>query len=413
MKTPVLPRRLRFLLPLAIIVLFVAGGWSLQSRLAADRAGEWVQVAQGDLVIGIEVKGTLQSFESEKLGPPPVSRGWNFKISMMAPEGSEVSRGRPVLAFDTSELTQNLDEKKSQRDSAIKQIEKTRADLVLKREEVELQLSEAKAALRKAALKLETPEDVLSAREREEIELEHALAGKRVTHLTEKLALLERTARAEIRTQETRRDDADRQVLEIDQSVRKMTILAPRDGTVVYVTDRNEEKKKVGDSVWRMEKVLEIPDLSNMVGEGSVDEGDAGRVRVGQRVSLRLDAHPDMEFHGTIAELGKTVQRESDQNPLKVLRVDIELDETDTVRMRPGMRFRGTIELERHGGSPVIPRDAIFVSNGEPVVYRKTLLSMKAVPIELGRRSGEHVQVLSGVEPGDRLLVRSSKEAQR
>jgi len=406
-------RRIRVLLPLAIIVVFVAGGWSLQSRLAADRAGEWIQVSNGDLVIGIEVKGTLQSVESEKLGPPQVSRMWNFKISMMAPEGSDVKKGQPVLGFDTSELTQNLDEKKAERDSAIKQIEKTRADLVLKREEIELQLSEAEASLRKAELKLEAPEDVMSARERQEIELDFELAKKQVVHLREKLTLLERTARAEIRAQETKRDEADRQVREIEESVGRMTIVAPRDGTVVYVTDHGDEKKKVGDSAWRMEKVLEIPDLTTMIGEGSVDEGDAGKVRVDQRVSLRLDAHPDIEYHGTITTLGKTVQRESDQNPLKVLMVDIRLDETDTERMRPGMRFRGTIELERHAGFPVVPREAIFVQDGRPVVYRKTLLSMKAVLVGLGWRNDEGVQVLDGIEGGDRILVPSAREDTR
>jgi len=405
--------RLRVAIPLAIVTLFVAGGWTLQNRLAADRAGEWVAVEDDDLVVGVDVKGTLQSVESARLGPPQVRRHWNFKISMMAPEGSDVKKGQPVLGFDTSEFAQKLDEKRAERDSAAKQIEKSRADLVLKKEDVELELSQAEAALRKAALKLEAPDEILSARDRKTLELEHAIATEQVSHAREKLVLLEKAAGAEIRMQETKRDDADRQVREIEESIRKMMIVAPRDGTVVYLTDRNNEKKKVGDSVWRMEQVIEIPDLKQMIGDGSVDESDAGRVHVGQRVSLRLDAHPDVEYHGTIESLGKTVHRESDQNPLKVLEVTIALDGTDTERMRPGMRFRGTVELERHGGKPVVPRDAIFVRGGEPVVYRKTLVSMKAVPVELGRRSGDKVQVRRGLEAGDRVLLRTPGEASR
>ena len=73
-------------------------------------------------------------------------------------------------------------------------------------------------------------------------------------------------------------------------SIRAMTTMAPREGTVIYVLNpRNGEKKKVGDSCWKAERVVEIPDLNRMKAEGEVDEVDAGRVAVGQRVTLRLD----------------------------------------------------------------------------------------------------------------------------
>ena len=72
-----------------------------------------------------------------------------------------------------------------------------------------------------------------------------------------------------------------------------MAVKAERSGTVVYATSWRDEKKKVGDSAWRGERILEIPDLSAMKGEGDVDESDAGKIRVGQKVRFRLEAHPD------------------------------------------------------------------------------------------------------------------------
>src|SRR5205807_306474 len=47
----------RTVIPAAAIILFFFGGWTLRNKLAADRQGEWVNVARGDLVTGVEVTG--------------------------------------------------------------------------------------------------------------------------------------------------------------------------------------------------------------------------------------------------------------------------------------------------------------------------------------------------------------------
>ena len=159
-----------------------------------------------------------------------------------------------------------------------------------------------------------------------------------------------------------------------------------------------------------MERVIEIPDLSRMIAKGEVDEVDAGRVSVGQRVSFRLDAHPDEVFHGTITTAGRTVQqKQGTRDPLKVLRVDIALDRTDPVKMRPGMRLKGTVELSRAKNALLVPRTAIFISDEGPVVYRRTLFDVETVPVRLGRENEEQVEVVRGLSPRDRILIRSTE----
>jgi len=172
------------------------------------------------------------------------------------------------------------------------------------------------------------------------------------------------------------------------------------------VTDWREEKKKVGDNCWRGDKVVEIPDLKSMIAKGEVDEVDGGKVATGQRVTFRLDAHPDVEFTGRISSIWKTVQRKSFQNPLKVVRLDILLDRTDTVRMRPGMRFRGAAETERVPRCLVIPLEAVFPTRDGPVAWRRTALGFEAVPLELGRRNDHEIEVLDGLIEGDQVARR-------
>jgi HlyD family secretion protein len=397
---------LRWTVPLVLLVAFLFGGWSLRNKLAADRQGEWLRATRGDLVTGFDVTGTLASLASETLGPPPLPDVWTFKVSMLAPEGSEVKQGQPVLGFDTSELQRRLDEKTAEADEARKQIEKERGDLALQTKGERLRLAEAEARLRKTSLKLESPPEVQVIHDRKAAEIEHAVALRESTAIRARLSSLDRAAGARIALLESRQREAEAIVERTQDAIRRMTVRSPADGTVIYVTNWQGEKKKVGDNAWKQDKIVEIPDLTRMKGEGEVDEVDAGRVEVGQRVVLRLDAHPDEEFHGTIHSAGRTVQRKrGTQDPLKVLRVEIALDRTDPARMRPGMRFQGTIELDRLRNVVLIPREAVFVSSSGPFVHRRRLFSVESVPVRLGRESDKFVEVLNGVSPGDRILV--------
>ena len=406
-----MPRRLRIILPLAAVALFLLGGWTLRNKLAADRQGEWVRATRGDLVTGFEVTGALASLSSDSLGPPPLPDVWDFKISMLAPEGADVKRGQPVLGFDTSELQRRLEEKTAEADQARKQIEKERADLSLRSKDERLELAQAEAKLRKTALKLDAPPDILGINERKSAEIEHELAKRETAAAKSRLQALEAAARSRIDLLQSKLQEASSIVAQTQESIRQMMRTAPRDGTVVYATNWRGEKKKVGDSCWKAERVVEIPDLTRMKAEGEVDEVDAGRVAVGQRVTLRLDAQPDDELHGTITSAARTVQRKrGTQDPVKVLRVDIALDKTDPAKMRPGMRFQGTIELGRVKNAVLIPREAVFVSSDGPFVYRRGALDVDVVPVRLGRQNDKSVEVLQGVSAGDRVLVPKEKE---
>ena len=403
-------KRLKILIPVSLLILFLFGGWAFRNKLAADRQGEWVRATRGDLVTGFEVTGALASMSSERLGPPQLTDVWEFKIAMIAPEGAEVKKGQPVVGFDTSELQRKLDEKTAEADQARKQIEKERADLSLRTKDERLKLSEAEARLRKTSLKLDAPPDILGINERKTAEIEHSIARRETAAAKARLEALEAAARARIGLLESKLQDASDVVARTQDSIRQMMRTAPRDGTVVYITTRND-KKKIGDNCWKGERVIEIPDLTRMKAEGEVDEADAGRVAVGQRVTLRLDAYPDDELGGTITMVARTVQRKRNtQDPVKVLRVDIALDKTDPAKMRPGMRFQGTIELGRVKNAILITREAVFVSSDGPYVHRRDALVVDLVPVRLGRENDKFVEVVKGLTAGDRVLVSKEKE---
>ena len=332
-----------------VLIVLVAGAWGVSRGIEAMDNDSWVRVERRDLIIGVAVEGELHAVDSADLGPPGLRSVWDFKISFMASEGSEIAEGEPVLRFDTTRLRQQLQEKVARRDSAIKEYEKRTTDLEIKRRDLALELAEAEAQLRRAELKLAVPDAVAKRRDLEEARIDHRLAELRIKHARSSLEHLERQGRADLAALASKRDQAALRVQEIEAQVEDMTVKAPRHGTVIYKARRGGEKHKVGDSVWRGQRVIQIPDLERMLGEGEVAEADAGRVKVGQRVTLQLDAYPDHRYSATVSRIHRTVQQKSSRNPQKVVRLELELDDTDTERMRPGMRFRGEIEIERIG----------------------------------------------------------------
>jgi multidrug efflux pump subunit AcrA (membrane-fusion protein) len=382
------------------------GLWLVSARAAASAGGGWVEVRREDLVIGVPVSGTLSSTQAVSLGPPQIEELWDYKISFMAPEGAPVKAGQPVLGFDSSELQQKLLEKMAQRDSAQKELEKRQTNAELSRRDAALQLAEALARQRKASLKVEVPPALVAAKELAKSREDLALANRETAYLKEKMRLEAFQAQTDVDALAKRRDRAAGRVQEMEDAIRRMTVPAPRDGTVVYVATDNGEKKKIGDSCWRGQSVVEIPDLQRMQADGEVDEADAGRVAAGQRVTFRLDSHPDDVFTGRVRGIGGAVRSRSDVNPLKVVKLTIDLDHTDPQRMSPGMRFLGTVEIERAPHVLVAPAEAVFTRPEGPVVYRRSGWGSEPVHPVLGRRNDRLVEIRNGLRPGDMISRR-------
>lgn len=377
------------------------------TRTGGGRTPAWAVVERGDLVVFIDVEGTLAAIHSDLLTPPALAGGWEYKISRMSSDGTEVSEGDPVLSFDTSELERLLLEMRAALDTAGKEIEKKETNIVIRRRDDDLRLAEARAKLDKAALKLERPNEFVAAKEIAALTLDRDLAEREVAYLEDRKRLLDEADAIELSILREGRAQAALRVRELESGIERMTLRAPRDGTVIHVTDRRGEKKRVGDAVWRRDRVLEIPDLTSMMARGIVDEADAGRLAVGQRVELRLDAYPDATFTGSVDKLAKTVQPKTRSSPLRVVRVEIALDETDRNRMRPEMRFRGAIEVERHDDVLLVPVSAIRQTAAGATVQRRSLSGVREVSVELGRRNHDSVEIVRGLSEGDQVLTQS------
>jgi HlyD family secretion protein len=361
-----------------------------------------ISVKREDLVQSIEVEGELAAVRSTEIGVPPV--GWvQFKIAFLIPEGTVVKKGQPVLGFDTAALQRQLAEKQAEYQDAAKRVEQKEIDLGMKLLEVEQQSAQAMADLGKAKLKADVPPEVQQRIELEKARLDQKGRERDLENLGAEKRVTDSLAQAEIGSLSSKRGQAKGEVDVLQGSIEKMSVKAPQDGIVIYRTNWQGEKKKVGDSTWFGEMILSIPDLSEMRAEGFVDEADGGMVAEGQSVTLRLEARPDLDIRAKVSRVGRTVRQKSWRTPVKVFKVDVALEKTDATVMRPAMRFRGEIETGRTPGLLVVPRGAVFLRESGPVVWARRALRWTEVPVRLGRTSRRQVEVVDGVAEGDRL----------
>ena len=361
-----------------------------------------VEVRKDDLVIGVEVIGELEAVDSTDIKPPPIPDMWDFKIAQMAAEGDEVKAGDPVIAFDGSEQMRELENMMNEADAAQKKLDKKRDDAALARRDDELRLAEAEAALRKASLKTGQPDDLVASIQAKETALDEQSAKLALDAAKQHADAAKRSDDEEVQRLAEKATYAKHRVEELQANIAKLQVTAPRAGTVVLPQNWQGEKHKVGDSVWRMEDVMSVVGLGKMVGAGQVDEVDIAKIDVNQPVTLRLDALPDVQLKGHIESIAKSVNRKSQADPSKVIKLKVAIDPTKEP-LRPGMRFRGQIETAKLPGVVQVPADAVFVTPEGPVAYRESGGKLEKVKLVLGQRNQRAIEVKQGLAPGDRV----------
>jgi len=369
----------------------------------------WLSVVRDDLVLEVDVTGTLKATRASPIGPPGIPDMWDFKIVTLATEGTEVKRDQQVLTFDASELQRQLAERTSERDQAAQEIVKKRIDQDLARREGELKVTEAEAVFRKAQLKADLPAQYTAAIEVKLAQLDLDAARAELEAAKRRLSYQLKLGEAELAYLRDRHARATDRVQRLEQGIKLMTVTSPVNGLVVHKSNWRGDKKKIGETCWAGDACVEVVDISQMFGNGEVEETESARVKVDQPVRFRLEALPEIEWRASVGALRPTVYRQSPRTPLKVIGVDLKLEKTDR-RMRPGMQLRGRIETGRVPHALLVPLDAVFTRPDGPVAFKRTSVGFEVVRLQLGKRNLRFAEVLSGLSFGDRVSRRDLEQ---
>ncbi len=177
------------------------------------------------------------------------------------------------------------------------------------------------------------------------------------------------------------------------------TITAPIGGMVV--------QRKVGPGQFitaaTTDPVYVLGDLSTVWMIASVKETDVPYVKVGQTVSVRVLAYPDREFAAKIIAVGATIDPAT-----RRLQVRAEVQNPDNM-LKPEMFAEFSIVVGNDVEAPAVPVNAIVYEGDKARVWVQTAENRFASrAVELGIQDRQAIQVVSGLQAGDKVITRGS-----
>lgn len=135
-----------------------------------------------------------------------------------------------------------------------------------------------------------------------------------------------------------------------------------------------------------------------------VDETAIATLRAGQKARVVFRSEPDREYRGRVARVGLEVDPES-----REFLVDIALEEIP-LRWAIGQRAEAYIETKVLSDTIAVPGEYIVARDGRMGAYVLSGGRAEWRACDLGERGRDHVQIRSGLDPGERV-IRSADES--
>ncbi|NLE64307.1 MAG: HlyD family efflux transporter periplasmic adaptor subunit [Elusimicrobia bacterium] len=178
------------------------------------------------------------------------------------------------------------------------------------------------------------------------------------------------------------------------EEVYKMTpLIAPIEGEVIVQTI------KPGKNVTTSDVVLVLSD--RLIVKAQVDETDIGKVQLGQKVRISLDAYPQIQVSGSVDHI---YYESTVVNNVTTYDVDIVPDEIPDV-FRSGMSATVSIVRESVEKALLLPRDAVRQENGQSSVLVETDGKPERRGVVTGLSDEKNVQITEGLTTDDRVVI--------
>jgi len=362
-------------------------------------------MSRARFLITVPGDGELQAVRTTSLTAPDVQLP-GLTISRLLPQGTRVREGDIIAEFDPSAAVRMVrDEKADHREAELKTEKATttneaRASILQHQEKrAEVDLAQAHSDLKAKDAR------VSSRHERIEAELGRDLARIKLDLSKKKRATQSEVGEVDLDILQIAVEKTGKELELAEKALDSMKVKAPHDGIVIF-KNRWGGEIEVGESVWPMDRIGEIPDLSEFEVKAFVLERDAAPVRKDQLVRVSLDALPDLDLRGKVKSIASVANPRTRRSPVKYFEVIVSLDDQDTKVLRLGMKARVVIQAEHLEAALAVPRFALREESGETFVYVMEDGRPRRRNVEIGEGTRERVTVASGLEEGDVVLLR-------
>jgi multidrug efflux pump subunit AcrA (membrane-fusion protein) len=415
MKKSGLVRLLPGAVLLVAVTLAVAAWtwWPGRSGTASYDSAATVTVRRGTFVRTVRVAGTTEAVRAAAAIAPRLAgqSSPTLVITHLVKGGSRVRAGDVLVEFDPQDQIRAAFDRRTEYQDLEQQIRRLEAEQAAARAADETAVKQAENDVGRAQLDARKNR-VLPAIEAEKNTLALEEAEARLVQVRQARALRRRTAEADMRILEIRRERSERALQHAEHNTGLMVVRAPFEGlAVVQAVFKGSQMTEVqeGDEVRPGMPIVNVVDPSRMQVRARVSQVDGGSVSVGQAARVSLDAYPGLVFNGHVAQFAPLAIVSSLTPAVRGFVAVINIEGTDA-NLMPDLSAAVDIGLDRRENALLVPRDAVAIDAGGAWVRLRRGSSFVRQTVVLGEISADHAVVVSGVAEGA-ILARRPREA--
>jgi len=429
------PRIVIITVVITLVVVFVVGG-VIKSKTGASSNAVVVRVEKvqrGDLIEFVSAPGEIEPRSKVEISAKVSAR----IIELPYEEGDVVTCGKPdasppvppsvLIQLDAKDLDSQLLSAEAGYAAQAAQLEVEKARVASQKANLE----GLAATLKQAQRDLERQKGLLESKDIsqstfdqtqlkfDELKSQYDAARHSLDAAELNLVVLQHNLEA-----------ADARVTQAKEALSYTTITSPIDGVVTRINAEVGEVVVYGTMNNPGTVIMEVADLSTMLLVAQVDEADVGKLKVGQKATVQVDAFPDRQFKGVVDSVA--LKHDLSSSRTKYFRTEILLDAAEE-KLYSGLTAHVDIETLKHTDVLKVPTQAVMgrevdslpleIRENSPevdtaktyatVVYRYIDGKAVVTPVKIGQSDLTHTIITSGITEEDKIVVGPYKELEK
>ena len=208
-----------------------------------------------------------------------------------------------------------------------------------------------------------------------------------------------------LRSLEAAVESAQAQMQTVERQTAQQGLICQRDGQVLSIS------VKPGDQIAENVPLLTIGTLQKLTIQADVPESEAGKIKVGQVVSISGNAFLDEIYQGKITQVGLEVLNKTKKNQDEDTFLPVIVGVENAPRLLPGYNVDLEITVA-DTQSLVVPIEALVEKDeGNSVWVIKDGLA-KLTPVKTGISDGITMEIKSGVAQDDQVVLNPPAQLQ-
>ena len=347
-------------------------------------------VDKGVIEVSVSASGKVIPAFEEIINSPINSR----IVEVYKRGGDSVDVGTPILKLDLQSAETEYNKQLDEEQMKSLQLEQQRVTNHNKLSEMEMNLKVSRMELDRKAVELRNERylDSLGAGTTDkvrQVELDYNVSILKLKEDEQKYKNEQALAEADLKVKELELNIFRKSLAETRRTLEDAQIRSPRRAILTYVNN------EIGSQIGQGAKVAIVSDLSHFKIEGEIADTYGDRIAAGSKAVIKIGSE---KLDGTV----------SDVTPLSkngVISFTVQLEEDNHKRLRSGLKTDVYVMNAVKDDVLRIANSSYYVGKGEYelfVVNGNQLLKRK---VQLGDSNFEYVEVVSGLQEGDQVIV--------